>query len=172
MVATIEFKNKIISWLRDNGCTNVEEIKLTREFTYCRIDKTINIGIVDQPTVGTWFEDFLLDNGCEYENIPYPLLAFLHEVGHSQTIENFNEEELTWCSLMKESPVDPEDKKYSVFKYWKIPDEWAANEWLINFVNQHITAVANLWTDIFIPLWEKMLDEDNVWEIVQEKGEV
>lgn len=85
------------------------------------------------------YEQFLYEYGCDYY-CGWWVSAFLHELGHFMTVWNFSEIESLLLQLTKVG-MGPEE-------YWLTPDEWAANVWAINFVNEHPDALDGL-IDIF-----------------------
>lgn len=151
----VDFQNKLKDWLNENGFSEVKEIQLGPEFAYDINKQSIIIGLTDDHLVGEWFEEFLSSYGCKYSDIPYTILAFLHELGHNQTVNQFTSDELIYCALVKTTHKikDLNNLKEYLFEYWCVPDEFAANKWLINFVNTHVVAIANLWTNVFEPFW-------------------
>lgn len=50
-------------------------------------------------------------------------LVLLHELGHAATWGDFGSAELFWEALCK----DEEELDFTA--YWRLPSEWAANEW-------------------------------------------
>lgn len=160
MYATMMFKASIMDWLRQNGFNDVKTVMLAEEFGYEIDSHIINFGVCSLDIIGDWFEDFLLDNGCQYHDIPKPLLAFLHELGHNQTVYDFSTEEVAWCRLLKNT-IDPEHGREHCNRYWSIPDEMIANEWVVSFINNHITAIINLF-EIYNKWWSLMEKQDNI----------
>ena len=140
------FKNAIMEWLTENGLTNVKSVKFTDDFRYDLDTHIVKFGMWSLYEIGDWFEEYLCEHGCKYVDIPKPILAFLHEVGHSETIDNFSNEEIAWCHILKKTTTDKDTYKETAYRYWSIPDEAFANEWVVNFINTHIEAIMDLYT--------------------------
>lgn len=153
------FIPKINSWLSRHGFSNATT-KFDYEFCYAIDDAVISIGVVDYDEMGDWFKDFLKENGYDFSFIPYPILAFLHELGHHNTINAFSNEDLKYFSIVKEL-IPSDNEKEQLFIYWSFPDELAATRWLAEYVTTHMEDVAEL-TEIFLSTWDNVIDE--VWE--------
>ena len=151
----------IMSWLGENGFDVVENIEIGADYLYNINTHSIIVGINHHENIGKWYEEFLVNHGCEYVDIPEYVLCFLHELGHSQTIYRFSETDLKWCSLMKGFTHDVEDYKTSVFEYWNVADELAANEWAVKFINENTEQVIALWK-IFDKYWETICNNSIV----------
>ena len=128
------------------------------------------MGINSHENIGAWYEAFLVNLGCEYTDIPEYILCFLHELGHSQTIYDFSDQDLKWCRLMKDFTHDIEDYHESVNKYWNVADELAANKWAVEFINNHVDQVIALWK-IFDKNWETIRKDAVVNFVVNRLGD-
>ncbi len=160
----VDFKAGIMKWIHKNGFSS--EVKKIKYDIYSSFDLDtyqINIGIEKLDGVDEWFEEFLLERGFQWEGIPSPVLQFLHELGHSQTIYDFSNSELVLCDTLKKF-IGIGDCKDSAVKYWEVMDELAANDWLIDFTNNNIDAVSEL-CQYFIDNWEDSIQniEGEVW---------
>lgn len=163
-MTAIEFRNGIIDWLHKYGFTNVKSVVCHTDSAYDMENHEIRIGLEKIENVDEWFEEFLIERGLGWENIPSPVLQFLHELGHSQTVHDYTQEQLMMCRFLKDFIGPTDVSKESAIKYWKIMDELAANEWLINFANKEIDAIAEL-CQWFIDHWEDSIDDlmKEVW---------
>ena len=158
MSAKQEFLTAVKEWLSQNNFSNAE-VDIKDDFFYDITTQTINIGIYQYEDADEWFEEFLVENGCNYVGILAPVLSFLHELGHYNTIDKFSEFELMFHYMLKEDPVKDEmDPKEWIFTYWCIPDEFAANEWEVKYINSHIEQVECL-GEIFMTYWNEMVEE-------------
>ena len=120
MVIVNKFGTCVADWLYDNGFVDAS-ISFDHDFSYNILEKCINIGTTSYPIVSKWFEEFLQKLGCEWHNIPEPVLCFLHELGHYNTISDFSEDELvffqfrkTLCSTVNN---DGDYQKEGMFEY-------------------------------------------------------
>ena len=153
------FIPKINDWLQRHGFEGVTA-DFDYDFRYTIDSHVISIGVIDYEEIGDWFIEFLTDNGYNFSFIPYPILSFLHELGHHHTIDNFSDEELQWLNIVKDL-IPSDDEKEQFFTYWSFPDELAANKWLADYVSSNMDAVAEL-TAIFLTTWDDIID--GVWE--------
>ena len=131
-----EFHDEIVKWFGRNGFDNVDVCFDFDSFGY-NFDKCIiNIGVGYEPEAGRLFEQFLYEYGMEYVGFYDSVLAFLHELGHYNTVYNFNRQSLSMYNFIKVFQDS--------FGYWEVPDEMAANIWVVDFVNENIGAVEEL----------------------------
>lgn len=159
MTALEKFKVDMANWIYKNG---FDEIGLCfgQDFAYVLLEDGrfgIQIGTEGYPEVGRYFEQFLYEYGLEYMGIYDPVLAFLHELGHAQTLNYFSDLELKFFELAKES-IDSESEYDRFVHYWSLPDEFAANMWAINFINEHKDAVDKL-CQIYWENWNEAVEE-------------
>ena len=131
-----EFHDEIVRWLGRNGFDNVDVSFEMDEFCFNINNYVINIGSGYEPEAGRLFEQFLYEYGMEYIGFDDSVLSFLHELGHYNTVSNFNDAELCFYRAVKFA--------MDAFKYWEVPDEMAANMWVVNFVNEKVEAVEEL----------------------------
>ena len=168
MNAVDTFKSNLNNWFVKNGFDNLP-INFTEDFGYAIFEDgqvCINIGVQAYPEVGRYFEQFLYEYGLEYCGIYDPVLCLLHELGHHMTYRYFNDNEQVLYRLAKEFDHG-EDQFTWLYRYWSIPDEFAANMWAINFVNNHIDAVEEL-CEIYTIDWTAMCEEVDMWSLIQE----
>lgn len=151
------FEIAMRNWLKENGFTS--DIAFRDDFAYDRIDDIIYIGTVGYSTIGRWFEQFLYEYGLEYTGIFDPVLALIHEIGHSQTLQNYNDYELTCYKIAKEFIDEPMEDQEGMNKYWLIEDEFVANLWAINYINNNTEAVEEL-CNIYIKYWNEYVKEE------------
>ena len=161
MEARQAFRDEILKWLADNGISEVSGLAIARDFAYEPDNQIIRIGFQEYDEVGSWFKEFLSEHGCEFVDLPTPILSFLHEVGHSQTIKWFSDHDLNTCAMYKIKAGRISDWKTSVMKYWTAADEFAANRWVVNFLNRHMEAACDLW-NIFFTYWNEIATDTSV----------
>ena len=168
MTAANTFKNDIQTWLIKNGFGKLG-IDFAEDFQYVILQTGefgISIGIQAQPKLGRYFEQFLYEYGLEYCGIFDPVLLFLHEVGHHMTYDCFTSSEKSLYNITKQfSHSEYEQERLD--QYWSIPDEFAANMWEIEFINNHIDAVEEL-CQIYVIDWTTLCAEMNVWDLIEE----
>ena len=151
------FEQKLHEWFQENGFTC--NITFNEDFAYDINSNTIYIGIKGYSTIGRWFEQFLYEYGLDYTGIYDPVLCLCHELGHSMTTNQFSNKELRFFQFAKfmteENRMELSD---IMFKYWEIPDEFAANLWAIEFVNNCIGQVCEL-CEIYRLYWDDFIEE-------------
>lgn len=169
MTAVEKFKTDLANWFNKNG---FEDIGLCfgEDFAYVILDNGefgVQVGIQAYPEVGRYFEQFLYEYGLEYTGIYDPVLCLLHELGHNQTINYFDGNEQFLCELAKQF-CHSENEHDWYNEYWETPDEFAANIWAINFINNHIEAVEEL-CDIYANDWPAIFEETTMEKLLKEE---
>ena len=136
------FEENVKNWLEKNGFVDLEVVD-DDEFRYDIDNKVIYTGVVST-SEGIWFEQFESDHGMKITGIIPEVLAFLHEVGHYCTVDNFGNNDREDDNLNKFFIDMIEDSHDRMIKYWNLPMEFAANMWVVDFVNNNIDAVKEL----------------------------
>lgn len=136
------FEEKVKTWLDKYGFKDLDVVD-DDEFLYDIDNQIVYLGVVST-SEGTWFEQFMYEYGLNYIGIVPEVLAFIHELGHSRTIDAFNENDITNDSRSKAlvGYMSYSYKQMSI--YWELPIEFAANMWAIDFINTHMDAVQEL----------------------------
>ena len=76
--------------------------------------------------------------------------------------------ELKFFELKKQFN-DEENEQIWFNEYWQVPDEFAANMWVVNFINNHIDAVENL-CNTFIYAWTELHKSVNsMFDLIKEE---
>ena len=164
------FKSDMINWLCEIGLSNIE-IDFEEDFGYAFDPDTgrhcINFGVVDYAETGKWFEQFCYEYGCDFVGIPAPVMSFLHECGHAFTLASFSDQELWLCEFSKAFDHGESDYDWMI-RYWEFPDEFAANVWTINFINEHIDLVEKL-VNVCMRDWTNLVNEVDVFTLISEE---
>ena len=153
----MSFKSEVVQWLCDNGFSSLD-VELDSDFCYSTGEDTdfnyvgecvIKVGTDRFDEIDKWFEQFLYEYGLEWMDLGR-VLPFIHELGHHNTIYNFsNFERLAMYYSKFRIFSDEEVTIEEMFKYWETPDEFAANVWAVNFINENISEVERL-VNIFL----------------------
>ena len=69
------------------------------------------------------------------------LWSFLHEVGHIETIDDLDDDELYFSETQKKN------ENITNEVYYELPDEFAATEWAANYMRAHADKVAAFWKE-------------------------
>lgn len=77
------------------------------------------------------------------------LLSFMHELGHHETLDEWEDEEYLDMKIQKERinkmKVSQKEKN---FMYFNIPDERRATEWGLQYIIEHQTEMTLLWNEL------------------------
>ena len=78
------------------------------------------------------------------------LWSFLHELGHHETYDDLEDEEIMYSYDMKAliNAAYVNDKEHIAMlskDYFNLPDEYAATMWAVNFANKNIDKLWALW---------------------------
>jgi hypothetical protein len=140
-----QFRNDIINWLTKNGISNID-IDFRENFCYDVDNHIIYCGTCTNEEGEKFFQQYLYEYGSDWGALLWgPMLCFLHELGHACTLPNFTPGELKVCHFLK-GIIDEEEPYNWYFKYWDTPDEFAANMWVINFLDTYVDAVCDLYS--------------------------
>lgn len=158
-----KLKSELYHWLAVNildvsaSFDPMPTIYIDREFSYDQLDCSITLGWdLRREDLPEAFNNWLLQHGLIWGNLPYPMLAFLHEVGHYKTVDCISLTDLHHTWFIKGILAYRDNKDMDL--YWNTPDEYSANMWLINFANNHEEAINEL-GDIFCNYWNDAIDE-------------
>ena len=70
------------------------------------------------------------------------LWSFLHEVGHIETIDMLDDDEIYFSDFQKK------DENITDEIYYELPDEFAATEWAANYMRNNTEKVAKFWNEV------------------------
>ena len=70
------------------------------------------------------------------------LWSFLHEVGHIETIDTLDDDELYFSETQKKNVNITNEV------YYELPDEFAATEWAANYMRENTKKVAKFWSEV------------------------
>lgn len=94
--------------------------------------------------IDLYFMQFLQEHGLDGAPCVYAM-SVLHEIGHSETENLFNEEEWDMDYLIKMViPNKYKDTKECLYHYWNTRTELAANLWAIMYANTFPEKVSSL----------------------------
>lgn len=124
----------------------ISKAKLGTEFAYYFNDEHIEFQITCDDWTDRLFDEFV-EKEFNFKN-PYPfVLSILHEIGHHNTVDEIDEETYSYILDRKEQ-IDKivQNKKNSRKKkikanleYFRLPDEYAATKWAVDYFRQHST---------------------------------
>lgn len=129
------------NWLSQHGFSAITT-RIEPDFAYYRDSETIAYALCVPDETDVQFLTFLQDVlGLEYEVDPF-LASFFHELGHAETLDFFNNEDL----------IDYEFEKMLInmlelpsFKYYSLDIERAASAWAVDFIHDNPALIQEFW---------------------------
>ena len=138
-------KKSLEKWLDEY--VTIVDINYGDDFYYSFGDQAITIS-KDLPDHIDIYKKFCYKKGLKY-NVNDYVICLLHEVGHDQTILFLNEF-LYWID-MKLAILLESIECYNYLLHWivcqiyfRLPCEIIATKWMINFINNNLSAVREL----------------------------
>lgn len=131
-----ELEMYLNNWLADRGY-ELEVRECDDEFFYSDPLSLIGVAISGK-TVDRHFLRFIEENGCNFEFSNAFIPCFLHELGHHETEDDFDDEDHEeYCTFnMTFEGVDM-DNYENQLRYMTHPIEFAATSWAIDYINSH-----------------------------------
>lgn len=130
--------NKVLNrFLKNNGFEL--SAKLGTDFAYFYDKSEITYSLVNSERMNKLFKNYAYELGLGYDCGDF-LLAFFHEIGHDQTMEDLDDDLEEECSLIKKTLSDT-DKDAN--KYFRLYDERVATEWAIDYINNNKQKIQN-----------------------------
>ena len=99
------------------------------------------------------FQNFFESLGCNVKCDVF-LYSILHEIGHSQTLDDVDDEDYAYSLDRKAQPI-------SNYEYFKLPDEIAATQWAVDFLNNNTEKVRLFWEE-FVPKMMNFYKKNNI----------
>lgn len=156
MVERIE---KIINdWLLFHEFEATAEVALDFEYVYT--DSLIRVSFFSSRD-DNLFRDYFYELGLRYD-VDIFLMAFLHELGHAETIEDISESDYQYSIKQKEEISNHYYSDELVRQYQRLPDEHAASAWAVNYINSHAEELALWWNEVLRPEIMKFYDENGL----------
>ena len=134
-------------WLEKNGF-EARVFGLENAFAWNPYSDLIYYSVVMSEQADIMFYEYVDELGLKYE-IDNFWLAFLHELGHSET----------WCFVEEEDYDIP--KNITNYDYYRLPREAVATEWAVRFINEHADLVRDL-TRIVGPVIDKFFELNEI----------
>lgn len=160
------FKNDIHDWLCRNGFSNIY-VDCASDFCYSNDTHTIYCGMEANDEAGHYFGQFIHEYGCENIEFWYPVFCFLHELGHHMTMPNFTNNEILTLHFLKE--IQEDETAYDwYFHYWDFMDEFSANMFVVDFINNKLQEVEEL-EEILMRHYQAMYADGGIWDYIENK---
>ena len=144
-------------WLAKYGFSaRIREMEA--DFGWYASNDTICYSLLVNPEEEERWEELMVECGLRYE-VPTFVSAFLHELGHSMTYFDIDDETLDMDeetkNLIAEEPSSFADI-YDV--YYHLPSEIIATMWMVGFINNNVEKVIEL-TQMVHPAIMKFYEE-------------
>ena len=127
--------------------------KFSNQFAFLNDTDTVLWTLATGKTSAEKFAKFFEDCGCNVKADIF-LYSILHEIGHSQTMEQISEMDWNYSQDMKQTELTDEE-------YFNLPDEIAATKWAVDYLNNNTEDVKAFW-DTFVPLLMKFYMKNKV----------
>lgn len=126
------------------------------DFAYYHGSSIITYAVVISKRMDRLFMEYARTLGLQ-SNADVFMVSFFHELGHHETLDDFEDEVLDYCLDTKDSlGTTDEDCRL----YFDLPDERAATKWAVDFINENAAAVKELWERIRPRLLDFYADND------------
>jgi hypothetical protein len=156
MLIGIDRINKILTdFLQECGYDDIR-VKEDTDFCYYPVTQVIGYSFLCPQRDNDLFLEFIKDLK-PLVTFDIFLWSFLHELGHYETYDDLDEDELAYSfdvktRLQKLYVVDNQyynQNVSTIFKeYFSLPDEYAATTWAVNFANKNIDKLWSLWNKL------------------------
>lgn len=114
------------------------------DFAYYYTDNIVEYTLVVSARMDRMFREFAETLGLIHK-VDVFLLSLLHEVGHHETYDELDDADITYSADIKATLTTND---CDVETYFNLPDEYAATEWAVNYINTHTAEVASLWQEL------------------------
>lgn len=131
--------------------TYVEKFDLSAipalDFAYYPSSNEISFSLVVTDDSSKYFSTFVKK---EFPNIHADIFlwSLFHEIGHHETIDEWDDDEYDFFQQEKEKITKIKDAKARNMTYFYIEDEYAATAWAAQYLEEHQCEVATLWSNI------------------------
>lgn len=110
------------------------------DFAYYSGSNTISYALLIADTHEKSFMNFTRDFFPAINADPF-LWSFLHELGHHETEDEFEEEDFEDYMRINQNEISSEE-------YYTLPIEFAATQWAAEFMTDHTKEVETLWNKL------------------------
>lgn len=137
-------ENILNNFLKEFDC----EAEIGSDFAYWSAKSLITVTLTVSESNDRDFQEFCkkLEPNLYCDTF---LLSFFHELGHHETIDEWEDDEYLDMAIQKEKinkiKVSQKEKN---FIYFNIPDEKRATEWGLTYMMKHQQEVTLLWNNL------------------------
>lgn len=137
-------ENILNKFLEPFECT----AELSSDFSYWYSESLICVALAVTEANDRDFQEFCKELQPELHCDTF-LLSFMHELGHHETLDEWDDEEYLDMKIQKEKinkmKVNQKEKN---FMYFNIPDERRATEWGLQYIMENQTEMMSLWAEL------------------------
>ena len=137
-------ENILNNFLKEFDC----EAEISSDFAYWSAKNLITVALTVSESNDRDFQEFCrkLEPSLQCDTF---LLSFFHELGHHETIDEWEDDEYLDMMIQKEKinkmKVSQKEKN---FIYFNTPDEKRATEWGLTYIMNHSQEIALLWNNL------------------------
>jgi hypothetical protein len=134
---------------------------LNNDFSYEYLNDKVNFSIVVPKKLDNWFKEYIYSQWGYIGEVDIFLLSLLHEIGHSETWDEFEDNFEEYSLKRKQISFDlhllyytnreqniEEKIKELHFKYFDLPEERAATEWAVEYIKSNSISLSKDWNKI------------------------
>lgn len=146
LIGVDEITSALQNWV-DKNKLGVTIKGISDGFYYHPYEEAVSFSLfADEDAVSYWYE-FLNSFNCNL-TIDYFYSALMHEIFHGITWNLFTEKEIDECHYSKSLINIMPDSKEKYFKYFNLPIEKVATQRAVEFMNNHISEMKELFDTI------------------------
>ena len=139
-----KFNRELAEWFGSHGIPWLNFVEGSDFQFYYEYKNIIQWGFFEQTeTMEQHFAQFFHEYGCVWTDNTF-IMSLLHEVGHYMTFSNFSEKEKEEVEKQKEKIDKQRNTINRNYQYFELPTEFAASWWAIQFINNHMDWMEDL----------------------------
>ena len=141
------------SWLAEQGFETTVRGE-EDAFGYYSMSDTISYALSMRETAIVSWENLMIELNCPVLMNQF-YTAFLHELGHAETLHWLTEEEELFSETEEARLAEEEDVLAADYEYYHLPREIIATRWAMEYISNHLEAVRKL-VELTAPLLNNM----------------
>lgn len=136
----------------------ISEAICSNDFSYWYVEEEVHYKLT-QTIEDEWFMEFIKET-FGYVPTNSFIMSLLHEVGHHNTYDELEDEDINFSEDEKEriseemQTADAERTKALEWEYFNLPDEIVATEWAVDYAVNHTEEIKQMWEEILTALQE------------------
>lgn len=159
-IDTTNIEKALKTWLDENGYDELD-VEVGEDFLFYQGIDLISVALAQpQFCIEAW-DKFLAELGLNIV-IDSFYSSFLHELGHYETLHLFDEDEITESINIRMSLAEKDNiTEENHLEYWRLPEEIAATQWAVDFMNENTEAVRHL-CELVQPAIKEFFEREDV----------